>query len=576
MVKPSNWSDNQWYNFMAGLLAGLRLRNNKADYYEEDVVLAPISVGGATIIGIGASQVLTNGVGNKVTVAVYTHNTNIDYSMFSVRLNFDSSKCFISDVYGGEFGEFGVDMAKVIGSGTLNVVGQKPDGVSITTPMILFLIDFIVTSDILLGEKIELELASTGDYTGTANDILLNYTTLLKYVEGNLYFITPVENVDGAIVSEKVSNENVIETETNVQSTTSPMAVRAGKSKPNKDTGRGMFPMFVNSNESDAFAYNKFTTVMTIVDPENKVNIGYPITRAGWSLSIDYSTDIEGNEVQTITGTRDAKLIDVCTVAGFDYTADVLESFSVPLKISNSKLWDDDISVDVKDISGLISFNIDGVGGIGPGQYEDLAGSTSGYGEVWSSSEQIAWFGLGDGVMYPVALSPGSNYIYIDLPHINTSEQTNTDTKNIVVESDGYILIPAGFVFVTHGQPGLIKKPFPAKMIDAVKVVDFLSSEIYNNTPVDLDAMIDAIKASDIMSLEQQLINLQHMENIDTLRISDVYGTLYLENGSTDLNSLHDRIHPIDIESIDEVHVVIKEGTEGESIVVSDIFDYDI
>ena len=86
MSHKMNLTDNQWYNFICGMQAGLKLKDLTLPAYDTNIVLAPIGVGGYGQIGIAISEVLYDGTTNNLLVPVFTHDVDIDYSGFSCNI----------------------------------------------------------------------------------------------------------------------------------------------------------------------------------------------------------------------------------------------------------------------------------------------------------------------------------------------------------------------------------------------------------------------------------------------------------------------------------------------------------
>ena len=102
MSAEFNFTDNQWYNFICGFHAGLKLKDMTLPPYENNIVLHPIGVGGWGTIGLALPQMLYDGTTNTGRIPVFTHDVDIDYSGFSINIQWDSSRLQFNGVESGQ------------------------------------------------------------------------------------------------------------------------------------------------------------------------------------------------------------------------------------------------------------------------------------------------------------------------------------------------------------------------------------------------------------------------------------------------------------------------------------------
>lgn len=312
-------TDKQWYNFICGMQAGLRLKNMTLPGFDTNVVLTPIGVGGYGQIGIGIPQVLWDGVSTTGLIPVFTHDVDIGYAGFSCRITWDTSRLSILGLTDGNFGAIGTYINYSISNGVCLVRGMRESPAEYTEPMILFylsvkILDLNITKD----NPILINLIS-----GTGYDP--EYTTLLKYVQNvqdskyYLYYITPVKNIGGAIVSEKESdNKSPIGDDKTIAASSSPTGIYVGTAFT-PPGNRGVVPITANSNLKDNFPYNGIH--LKIIVEDNSIVFSYiSVTGVGgWVLSANMSIDTKGYINLDIIGSRSISKQDSVTVGYIEY-----------------------------------------------------------------------------------------------------------------------------------------------------------------------------------------------------------------------------------------------------------------
>lgn len=203
-------TDSQWFNLICGMIAGLRVKDLSETPVETETILEPINLGGWATIGMAVESVVYEGsedsqVEQTGTLGVFTHDVNIEYSGFTARIKYDSSRVRVTGIEAGLFGDIQYDLST---PNEIYVVGLYGDGQPqaeqpdyLLEPTILFSINYeLLDTNITSSTPIEFKFVNEGGYYDT------DYSTLLKYVFNNdawyLYFITPLENVTGGIYKE--------------------------------------------------------------------------------------------------------------------------------------------------------------------------------------------------------------------------------------------------------------------------------------------------------------------------------------------------------------------------------------
>lgn len=346
MSKKIDFTDNQWYNFICGFHAGLKLRDLTLTKLDTNRILFPIGVGGYGCIGIGIPTMIYDGTNNVGMIPVFTHDVDIDYSGFSVNINWDSSRLRFDGVTPGQFGTIGdnnstSDIRYTYSNGNFKARGIRDKSIIFTEPIILFYINVTIIGTVTKDRPIEIKL----DKSSNTN---MNSTTLLKWVDiggGQWYnyYITPVVNVDGAIVSEDEStddsNKSTIGDESNVSVAGSPSGVYIGQAfTAPGDTG--VVPIYANSNIDDNFPYSGVHINFTVKDDPNIFSYIKLVGAGGFNLDINRTSDENGYTVFDVIASRDNALIDSVTFCYLEYKiADVtLNNYEIPLINNVSEL----------------------------------------------------------------------------------------------------------------------------------------------------------------------------------------------------------------------------------------------
>lgn len=229
--------------------------------------------------------------------------------------------------------------------------------------------------------------------------------------------------------------------------------------------------------------------------------------------------------------------------------------------------------------SGFIAYGTNDGGSGGSGGH---GGGFGGGGAIWSSQEQVIWISAG-GLRYPVYLKPGWNDVKFWVPYI-FPEDTWIESP-IIIETEGYILIPAGFewTFVTGKDAPYI--PGNQKMADKLKFVDCYDLEILSKpVSVDLDNIIEELGYSDFTLTELIGVAIKEVGQLEELGYEDIHSLeLQISEPEEDIEITKDNIDIsdsatiVDLVNTDTINVTITDNQNGvESTGFSDIFDIEI
>lgn len=341
MSSPFNFTDNQWYNFICGFHAGLKLKDLTLPYVENDIVLYPIGVGGYGMIGIALPEIEYDGSTQDFKIPIYTHDVDINYSGFSIRLTFDNQRLRFNGVEAGDFGTIGpntgtYDIRYSYSNGEFKARGMRDSSIYFNEPIILFYIDVTIIGNVTESTPIELTLDNS-------NNTSLNSTTLLTYVEVDgqfySYFITPVKNISGKIVSNIEDQKEPLGEETGIAVSATPSGVFIGNAWT-APGNMGAVALMSNSNIEDEFPYNGVHLNFTVMDNPNLFTYLEIRGASGFTVSVDRSRDSDGHEVFDVYAYRDTRESDSCTFAYMIYQiADTgVTNYSIPLINNISEL----------------------------------------------------------------------------------------------------------------------------------------------------------------------------------------------------------------------------------------------
>jgi hypothetical protein len=338
-----NFTDNQWYNFICGFHAGLKLKDLTLPAIDLNRLLYPIGVGGYGTIGIAIPKLVYDGTSNTGIIPVFVHDVDIDYSGFSVNIQWDYNRLRFDGVTEGQFGSIGTssstaDIRYTYSNGVFKARGIRNNTVIFKEPIILFYINVTILTAPTRSNPINLNLMSNSNTN-------LNYTTLLKWVDvGGLwynYYITPIVNISGSIVSDETSEDNkeTIGDESDVSVSGSPSGVYIGQAFT-APGNKGCVPIYCNSNIEDNFPYLGVHINFTVKDSFNIFRYIDIIGASGFTLSINRSVDDDGYYVYDVIAVRSEALIDSCTFCYVYYEINnsLLNNYIIPLHNNISEL----------------------------------------------------------------------------------------------------------------------------------------------------------------------------------------------------------------------------------------------
>ncbi len=344
MSSEFDFTDNQWYNFICGFHAGLKLKDLSLPALDNNRLLFPIGVGGWGCIGIGIPTMKYEG-NNTGMIPVFTHDVDIDYSGFSVNIQWDNNRLRFDGVTEGQFGTIGdssssADIRYTYNNGNFKARGIRDRSIIFEEPIILFYINVTIIDTITVNRPINITLNSNSNTD-------LNYTTLLKWVdigEGQWYnyFITPIVNVSGAIVSDYIEDNSSTSTlgdESGVSVSGSPSGVYIGQAFTSPGN-IGAVPIYSNSNINDNFPYNGIHINLTVKDDIDLFRYIRFVGNEDFSLDINRTNDDEGYTVFDIIATRSESLIDSVTFCYMIYEIEdtTLTQYKIPLINNISEL----------------------------------------------------------------------------------------------------------------------------------------------------------------------------------------------------------------------------------------------
>lgn len=576
-----NLTDNQWYNFICGFHAGLKLRNRQDIPSETDRVLKPKPIGGKGGIGQLVSDNTWNG-GNEYVFNVCVHDVDTVYSGFSSRVTWDTSKMHCLEVLDGEFGVAGTDFQYQIDNtnGFVKAYGIKSSDVEYAEPMILFKLKMYVNTQPLAGSPYLLNLDSTNTHD-------INYTTLLKYNDGSLYFISPLVNTPGHLFGElqqPVDTPIGPTSNTGVNAASSMIkighAVRwlDGQLVANGDDALvdvyawGGNAQYYWGEPSGPYDRARMTVEVHNVgllfdheqlgpdytdDPDDypcyfvpgtefiddyKWSIVSQTRRIGWEPSLDLSRMIPVMFIE-IELARPEAMQDNATI-GF-IKAHVPPGFTnrgvVTFTPKNPQLHLNGEWQPVFGRQGYLDlmgpWTVNGIPELPPDNaVGDTEGTSSGSqgqgkirgtGEVWSDSDQVIGIKYDGLAPYYTYVKSGWNRVYFEIPLISVEPGWEEAKLTIETPGGGYILIPAGFEWTIEMDPDELPAP-PYEQSSRIEKLQFEDVHdvlvIHHDQPISDQDKIDDIEFTDDYYLDiiRSPIVIDE-EHTDTFSIDDEY-----------------------------------------------------
>ena len=616
MAAQFNFTDNQWYCFICGLYSGLRLRQIDNDYdvpeFEYGANIKPITSNVSATIGLEIGRVLGK-QGDTVLVPVFTHHVNIAYSGFTARISYDTSRLRVLTIVSSGFASVGpvgsgADIEYQISSGVIQVVCTFDYGVSITNQAdVLFYIQCSVTGEVYKDNPATLRFVN-GGFTN------MNFTTMLTYIvvgtEPVLYFITPLDNINGGIYSELSQTEMKLEG----SSAAPPWAgsVVQGGHTNILPGGTGSFYVYAAVRD----------------DPE--LGAPFPFDELRCGVSVGSGAII--TDVRLINGTgsySNATFVQNPTREGGFYgimmevfvrVLEETESYKVPSYIPIHptfgilKNYATGYTYTLNTVDGFISTVPPLPGKPFWGHYESGGfgfGGVSVTVSVWASGVGALQVGIGSNdnrpvgggmdIMGPtVSLHPGWNHITAVIPGSilpgvsggsgGSGEPPGDNGYDITISvPDGtYIFIPVGgfqWVIIPGDDkppdklepPSAIKETFKKAHFDGLKFRDEIVVQLeQGHEPTNVDGLIDEIEFTDYQLTEIQILEPVYSNINDEIEIVDFESWLYKALTIKNSNQVDE------IEFTDFAVAVFSQETpdlqadEVENLVIQDISDYQV
>lgn len=335
------WTENQWYSFICGFQAGMKLRNLTLPNIDNNVTLFPLGVAGSGQIGLAMPNLVYDGVNNSGVIPVFVHDVDIPYGAFSVNISWDPTVLRFDGVTAGDFGSIGTyetasDIRYTYNNGVFKARGIKTEASNFTEPIILFYLNVTIISTPSSDIVLKFNNRSNTD---------LDYTTLMAWVidqgttEPFTYFITPISNINGKIlVTDTDDSSSAIGDDNSVGAPGSPTGIYIGTAftPPGKV---GVVPIYANSNVRDNFPYNKVSLSVEVDDPDGVITYIGVVGAGGFSVSVSTSILPSGNLRLNIVATRTEQLIDSVTFCYIQYSTSAEQtSYKIPLRYLSGSL----------------------------------------------------------------------------------------------------------------------------------------------------------------------------------------------------------------------------------------------
>lgn len=552
-------TDAEKFALICGMLLGLRLQDKTQPPQTLEMLTEPASLGGDDTIGIKVASVATDGP-TMLRVPVSVKDVNIGYSGYTFLLKYPTNLCTVTSVQPGPFGavtDYYIDTE----AGEVYAYSILPPGTEYTQPMVLcYLYVTVTTQQNWLNIPLNLE---NGNFYDT------NYCTLLKYVDNNLFFITPLSNQSGKILNNRGGDSGTAMPETEMinrllpalqdsgrGATASPSMIALGTAVISNLSTFGVMAIYVNTAEDSGFYYNKFHLKVKLRREDlDEAAFVQAIGIDGWGFTTEITYDSEDNQYLEIVGERTTELIGNCTAGYIKFRTEANESTNIIVHNLVSEIINTITSETQEVIRGdgricletsvylapIESSSSTGWGsGAGSGTIatvpqgqtpteadtntaQKMQGSTGGgtemTGQIYTDTEQVMEVDMGDGNKSFVYLEPGWNDIHLIIPTIygRTKWVSNLTPK---VKTSGYVLIPAGFNFRTFNNKAVRKGLSSPHLLDK-----FSFSDIYDvlkiERPVNTD--IEEFNIQDFAALTKIEIQKKILDYLDEFEIEDDY-----------------------------------------------------
>lgn len=199
-------------------------------------------------------------------------------------------------------------------------------------------------------------------------------------------------------------------------------------------------------------------------------------------------------------------------------------------------------------------------------------GGIGGGGFVWCGFPQLIKVG-GDGLLDQyIWLGKGWNEIEFYIPFIYP-DKTWLPNLEITIESQGYILIPAGFTWEVIYSDNIDKLPPNSKMIERLDIRDIYELVIESNIDKEIKGLEDFCLEDFIDIVKQKLPQTYHIDNIDDIDIKDFTERIIINT----IKSTTEEKEDISLEDIIEIELYktprVQLDSVEDKIEIDDILD---
>ena len=588
-----NLTDDEWYCFICGFQAGLRVKDIQAPLFQSETVLHPIAVGGQGQRGLGVSDVYTHQGQSSYVTTVFTHDIDVEYSGFSCLIKFDPSVMQVTGVTEGQFGTISTqgntDIRYEVDNvnGYFYALGLKPASVKYKKQQALFFISWNISTLPQNGEPYYIEF--TGGQASTAG------STLLQYYEHDgiqdLQVISPCLNSRGTVYSPDTPvqlNEAKMGDESVAALGASPIIQRIVMGPVSYFLGNE--PALGTRQIRGIDCYYLPDTLGTYVYCTIKIPTEWPDEIFSF-INITGSSSFDVVDVETSSGTCDievyqdgeivtqtvnALVIEVTmervrealrwyfqpeTLFYMNYEFNLVDPIPpegyIPM-ICTQAGFDENttgsIYQEIRKVNGYLPYHTGQTAVNNPYYVEEGRAPTgiSGSGKVWASQPGIAYIGIaGTDVSFPVYLEAGENDITFQLPF--ESSEPIFEQIQLTIEAEGYVEIQQGFTWNVYSSLDAPKEPMPVKPIDDLKFVDLHDVLIIHHAgPISDQDEIDDLPYEDFHDVdlitapgtydvdEADSIEFEDLHSIDIQYGPRVYNLAELDD--LELNDLYEVI----------------------------------
>lgn len=579
MIKAKDWTDSQTFHFIAGLIAGNKLANNNLPYYSEFTKLDDIPFGGDATLGLRVENILYTDVKRDYSIPFSATGVNIEFSSFSLYVKFDRNRCRVTSVDVNKrdyYGEFEVIIDNALGY--VSIVGISQN--AYINPSVLGVINITLLDGVRIDKTSPLLFrhVNCNDYRGNFNETIRQYSTVLKIVTtdsgGVLFFITPLKNIDGGLVSQL---EPIKDTITSVIQSASPKPTGFyGGYSTVTNGGTGVCQVTVNVNEKANFKYDTFECYLQLDETAyNYINFIDIIGGEEWNTNYT----IEDGYFK-VTGVRDVLKSDSSTVLGLVYANVSDVAFKIPLKVIKGAIKNstDTLSQGVRLEDGVLNFVLDGETDTSekPPWMGTGNGGTGGVtvsGSIISTSSQVIWISAG-GASVPVYLHAGLNKIDVYIPNLSGSVINNN--SGVTISATGYILICGGFIIRTEVAKDAPKPSLFIEYSDKLKLDDTFEFYLINKKPVNLDFILEELSLNEQFEFILNNVTKNDKNFDDVIDFNDAFELILESNKKVNLDELLESLELSDVLDMVTIENVSNENSDLDVSVIDDVLEFDV